>query len=55
MRPVSNTTRVHGGADVNAAAMASGDDRAVTSFITAPSRSRTQMCVFSNDTSRPAK
>jgi DNA-binding CsgD family transcriptional regulator len=55
MRPVSKTTRLQAGAPSRAADIASGVEAALVSNTTVPLQSRTQMCVFSSDTSRPAK
>ena len=54
MRPVSNTTRSQDGASFSADKIAPGDDTTALSNTTVPFRSRTQTCVFSNDTSKAA-
>lgn len=53
MRPVSKTTDLHAGALLNASAMPSGVEAATASPTIVPSRSRTQICVFS-EKSKPA-
>src|SRR6195256_1257765 len=55
MRPVSNTIRLQSGAFANPEAIAVGEVVVFVSSTTLPSRSTTQICVSSIDTSNPAK